>query len=101
MKMWEKFNWQVWGLKQEKALFLVPILYHIKIKNGEINDLVKNITVSGNAFEVLKSVDAIANDWRLEMGNGHCGKWQAMKVDGGGATTRAIALVSGSVGGKN
>jgi len=79
-------------------MFTMPETY--EIKNGEIGGLVKNVTVSGNAFEVLQSVDAVAKDWRLEMGNGHCGKWQPAKVDGGGGSTRAVALLAGSVGGK-
>jgi TldD protein len=71
-----------------------------EIVNGEIGKLVKNVTLTGNAFEVLEAVDGVAKNWKLDMGNGHCGKWQAAKVDGGGGTTRAISLVSGDVGGK-
>ncbi|HUU77664.1 MAG TPA: TldD/PmbA family protein [candidate division Zixibacteria bacterium] len=88
------------GQADSSAEFMFSMPETYEIKNGEIGSLVKNVTVTGNAFEVLQSVDAVANDWRLEMGNGHCGKWQPAKVDGGGGTTRAIALVSGSVGGK-
>lgn len=78
-------------------MFSVPEAY--EIQNGEIKGLVKNVTISGNAYDVLSTVDGIGNEWSLNMGSGHCGKWQAAKVDGGGGLTRAIALVSGEVGG--
>ncbi|MHA1441478.1 MAG: TldD/PmbA family protein [Candidatus Heimdallarchaeota archaeon] len=88
------------GQADSTAEFMFSIMEAYEIKNGEVGDIVKNVSVTGNAFEVLESVDAIGTDWKLEMSNGHCGKWQRAKVDGGGGTTRAKALVSGSVGGK-
>jgi TldD protein len=88
------------GQADSTAEFMFSITEAYEITEGEIGDIVKNISVTGNAFDVLESVDAIAKDWRLEMGNGHCGKGQRAKVDGGGGTTRAIALVAGDVGGK-
>ncbi|MFW9922716.1 MAG: TldD/PmbA family protein [Candidatus Thorarchaeota archaeon] len=87
------------GQADSTAEFMFQMMEVYEIKNGEIGDLVKNVTATGNAFEVLESVDAVANDWRLEMGNGHCGKWQPAKVDGGGGSTRAKMLISGEVGG--
>ncbi len=87
------------GQADSSAEFMFSIVEAYEIKNGQIGGLVKNVTLTGNAFEVLQSIDGVAKDWRLEMGNGHCGKWQPAKVDGGGGTTRAIALVSGEVGG--
>jgi len=83
------------GQADSTAEFMFSIMEAYEIKNGEVGDIVKNVSVTGNAFEVLESVDAIGTDWKLEMSNGHCGKWQRAKVDGGGGTTRAKALVSG------
>jgi TldD protein len=88
------------GQGDSSAEFMFSIKEAYEINNGEIGDIVKNVTVTGNAFEVLASVDAIGKDWRIEMSYGHCGKSQRAKCDGGGGTTRAKALVSGSVGGK-
>ena len=70
-----------------------------EINNGEVGEPVRNMALTGNAFEVLESVDAVGKNWVLNMGAGHCGKGQAAKVDGGGGMTRAVALVSGDTGG--
>jgi TldD protein len=88
------------GQADSSAEFMFAITEAYEIVKGEIGKLVKNVTLTGNAFEVLEAVDGVANNWKLDMGNGHCGKWQPAKVDGGGGTTRAKALVSGDVGGK-
>ncbi|MFW9926515.1 MAG: TldD/PmbA family protein [Candidatus Thorarchaeota archaeon] len=78
-------------------MFSVPEAY--EIVNGSVTKLVKNVTITGNAYEVLSSVDGVGKDWKLDMGAGACGKGQFARVDGGGGLTRATALVSGEVGG--
>jgi TldD protein len=78
-------------------MFSVPEAY--EIVNGSVTQLVKNVTITGNAYEVLSSVDGVGKDWKLDMGAGACGKGQFAKVDGGGGLTRATAIVSGEVGG--
>ncbi|NHJ47823.1 MAG: TldD/PmbA family protein [Asgard group archaeon] len=88
------------GQADSTAEFMFAITEAYEIVNGEIGKLVKNVTLTGNAFEVLEAVDGVAKNWKLDMSSGHCGKWQPAKVDGGGGTTRAISLVSGDVGGK-
>lgn len=65
------------------------------IEHGQIGSLMRGPTISGNAFEVLQSVDGISRDFALDMGAGYCGKWQLMKVDGGGGYIRCKALVGG------
>ncbi|MBK5112550.1 MAG: TldD/PmbA family protein [Candidatus Heimdallarchaeota archaeon] len=88
------------GQADSTAEFMFSISEAYEIKDGELNGLVKNVTISGDAFEVLQSVTGIGKDWKLDMSAGRCGKWQPAKVDGGGGPTKAIALVSGDVGGK-
>ena len=65
------------------------------IEKGEIKELVKGASVSGNAFDVLRSVDMVGKDFAYDMGTGYCGKIQPMKVDGGGPHIRCIATVGG------
>ncbi len=66
-----------------------------RIEEGEIKDILRGVTISGNAFDVLKSVDAISKNFKFDMGAGYCGKWQLAKVDGGGANLRCKAIVGG------
>jgi len=65
------------------------------IEDGEVKDLLRGVTVSGRAFEVLQTADALSCDFSYEIGAGYCGKWQPAKVDGGGPHLRCKALVGG------
>ena len=65
------------------------------IEKGEIKELMKGASVSGSAFDVLRSVDMVGKDFAYDMGTGYCGKIQPMKVDGGGPHIRCIATVGG------
>lgn len=66
-----------------------------EIKNGKLGDFVQRVTVSGQAFEVLSSVDAVSSDFLWELGSGHCGKGQPAKVDAGGPFIRCELLIGG------
>lgn len=87
------------GQADYSSEFMFSVREAYEIRNGEIAQLVKNVTLSGNAYELLSSVDGVGMNWTLDLGRGYCSKWQRAKVDGGGGLTRAIALVSGEVGG--
>jgi len=65
------------------------------IEKGEIKELLKGASVSGGAFDVLRSVDMVGKDFAYDMGTGYCGKIQPMKVDGGGPHIRCAATVGG------
>jgi len=65
------------------------------IEKGEIKELLKGASVSGGAFDVLRSVDMVGKDFAYDMGTGYCGKIQPMKVDGGGPHIRCTATVGG------
>ncbi len=67
-----------------------------KIKNGKLGEFVQKLTVSGNAFDVLKSVDAVSRDFKWDMGAGYCGKGQPAKVDGGGPYIRCEINIGGA-----
>jgi TldD protein len=67
-----------------------------KIKNGKLTEHVQKLTVSGQAFDVLKSVDAVSKDFQWDLGAGHCGKGQPAKVDAGGPYIRCEILIGGS-----
>jgi TldD protein len=65
------------------------------IENGEIKQLLKGASISGRAFDVLMSVDAVGKDFKYDIGTGYCGKYQPMKVDGGGPHIRCTAIIGG------
>lgn len=66
------------------------------IEHGEITELKRGASISGNTFEVLKSVDMVGDDFNFDIGTGYCGKYQLAKVDGGGPHIRCIATVGSS-----
>jgi TldD protein len=49
--------------------------YGYVIKNGRINDMVRDINLSGNLYETMKNIKAIGNDLKLSEVGG-CGKGQ-------------------------
>ncbi|TLY09395.1 MAG: TldD/PmbA family protein [Thaumarchaeota archaeon] len=65
------------------------------IENGEVKELMRGASISGNAFEVLRSVDLVGDEFHYDIGTGYCGKYQPAKVDGGGPYIRCIAVIGG------
>lgn len=65
------------------------------IENGEVRELMKGASISGNAFDVLKSVDLVGDEFQYDIGTGYCGKYQPAKVDGGGPYIRCTAVIGG------
>ncbi|HUT80888.1 MAG TPA: TldD/PmbA family protein [Candidatus Bathyarchaeia archaeon] len=83
------------GQADSTAEFMFTVNEAYEIRKGEIGKLVKNITLTGDAFEVLSTIDAIGKNWQLNSGSDFCYKWQPIKVDGGGGAVRTKAIVSG------
>ena len=65
------------------------------IENGKIKELLKGVTVSGRALDVLQTVDALGKEFSYDIGAGYCGKKQLAKVDGGGPYLRCESLIGG------
>ncbi len=65
------------------------------IEKGEIGPLLRGTSISGRAFDVLLTMDAVGKDFEYDIGTGYCGKYQPMKVDGGGPHIRCVAIVGG------
>jgi TldD protein len=75
--------------------FMFGVERAIRITKGKLGDLVRGVTLSGIAFDVLKTVDAVSKDFRWDLGAGYCGKGQPAKVDAGGPYVRCRALLGG------
>lgn len=65
------------------------------IENGEIRELMRGASISGNAFDALLSVDMVGDKFQYDIGTGYCGKYQPAKVDGGGPYVRCTAVIGG------
>ncbi|MEM2759171.1 MAG: TldD/PmbA family protein [Nitrososphaerales archaeon] len=65
------------------------------IENGEVKHLMRGASISGRALDVLMTVDAVGKDFEYDIGTGYCGKYQPIKVDGGGPHIRCTAIVGG------
>jgi TldD protein len=65
------------------------------VENGEVKELMKGASISGNAFDVLRSVDMVGDEFQYDIGTGYCGKYQPAKVDGGGPYIRCTAVIGG------
>jgi TldD protein len=83
------------GQADANAEFMFTANETYEVKKGEIGKLVRGAAISGNAFDVLGSVDAIGRDFAFNMGSGFCGKGQPAKVDGGGGHVRCSAIIGG------
>jgi len=66
-----------------------------RIHDGKLGELVRGVTISGIAFEVMQTVDAVSRDFRWDLGAGYCGKGQPAKVDAGGPYIRCCSLLGG------
>jgi|UniRef100_A0A7C6A8K2 TldD protein len=83
------------GQADANAEFMFKAQEAYRIENGKIGELLRDVTISGQAFDVLLSVDAVSKDFAWDMGYGHCGKMQPAKVDGGGPYLRCQAIIGG------
>ena len=78
--------------------FMFGVTTARRIRNGKLGKLVKGVTVTGNAFDVLRTVDAVSEEFLWDLGSGHCGKGQLAKVDAGGPYIRCRAILGGTQG---
>jgi TldD protein len=74
--------------------FMFGISFGYEIHNGRLGRPVRDTTLSGNAIDVLTSVDAVGDaiQWRC---GAYCGKKQLMLVSMGGPTLRVRARLGG------
>lgn len=83
------------GEADVNAQFMFQVKEAYTIENGELGTLLRSVIMTGDAFDVLQSVDAVGSNFNFDMGFGSCGKNQPAKVDGGGPSIRCHVLVGG------
>ena len=74
--------------------FMFSIELGYEIKNGKLGKAIRETTISGVAFEMLKTVDMISDDMYWEC-SGFCGKKQYMTVGMGGPAIRCDLNIGG------
>jgi TldD protein len=84
------------GQADVNAEFVFQVKEAYEVHHGEIGQLLRSVTLMGNAFDVLKTVDAVGKTFALDMGFGVCMKGQLASVDGGGPHLRCSLLVGGT-----
>jgi len=83
------------GQADANGEFMFGTLTARPIKNGKLGELQRGVNISGQAFDVLASVDGVSNEFRWDLGSGYCGKGQPAKVDAGGPWLSCEVLVGG------
>lgn len=83
------------GQADANGEFMFGTGYCWRIRNGKKTELLREATLSGIAFDVLRSVDAVSREFLWDLGTGYCGKGQAAKVDAGGPYIRCRITVGG------
>jgi len=83
------------GQADSTGEFMFGVQEARRIRNGKLAELVRGVSITGIAFEVLGTVDAVSNEFRWDLGSGYCGKGQPAKVDAGGPYIRCRAVLGG------
>jgi TldD protein len=77
-----------------KGIFQFNAAESFIIKNGEIKDPLRDVSLSGSIMEILKNVEALGSDFK--MGVGFCGKsGQTVPVGDGGPHVRVSRATVG------
>ncbi len=83
------------GQADSNGEFMFGVREAYRITNGKLGPLLRGVNISGQAFDVLRTVDAVGNEFHWDLGAGHCGKGQHAKVDAGGPWLRCSVLLGG------
>jgi TldD protein len=66
-----------------------------RIAQGKKGPLLRGVNISGQAFDVLRSVERVGKEFQWDLGAGHCGKGQPAKVDAGGPWILCTVVLGG------
>jgi len=82
------------GQADATSEFMFGVVQGYEIKNGKLGRALKDMTISGVAFDVLKTVSAVSGDMKWECG-GMCGKKQPIPVGMGGPAIKCRVNIGG------
>jgi len=70
------------------------VLFRSEIRNGKLGRAIRDTTIAGVAFEVLKTVSMVSDEMRW-MSGGMCGKKQPIPVGMGGPAIKCRISIGG------
>ncbi len=82
------------GQADTTSEFMFGVSLGYEIKNGKVGRAIKDTTISGVAFDVLKTVTAVSDEMEWEC-SGYCGKKQLMPVGAGGPSIKCRVHMGG------
>lgn len=82
------------GQADSTSEFMFGVIFGYEIKGGKLGSAIRDTTISGVAFDMLKTVSAVSDDMVWTKG-GLCGKKQPMIVGMGGPAIRCRINVGG------
>lgn len=82
------------GQADSTSEFMFGITLGYEIKNGKLGRAIMDTTISGIAFDVLKTVSMVSNDMKWSCG-GMCGKKQLIPVGMGGPAMKCRVNIGG------
>ena len=82
------------GQADTTSEFMFGVVLGYEIKQGKLGRAIRDLTISGVAFDVLKSVTMVSDDMRWSNG-GMCGKKQLIPVGMGGAAVKCLINIGG------
>ena len=82
------------GQADSTSEFMFAITMVYEIKNGQLGRAIKDTTISGIAFDVLKTIDMISSDMSWSSA-GMCGKKQLIPVGMGGPAIKCKVNIGG------
>jgi len=82
------------GQADSTSEFMFGIVQGYEIKNGKLGKAIKDTTISGIAFDLLKTVTMISGDMKWSCG-GMCGKKQMIPVGMGGPAIKCKVNIGG------
>ncbi len=81
------------GQADSNGEFMFGVQEARRIEDGELQGTLRGVTISGNVFKALQTVDAVGSDFEVQAGT--CGKEQPVWVGIGGPHLRMKALLGG------
>ena len=82
------------GQADSTSEFMFGIVEGYEIKNGQVGRAIRDTTISGVAFDMLKTIDMVSDDMVWSNG-GMCGKKQPIPVGMGGPAVRCYMNIGG------